>query len=1133
MANKRLNIRGGLNIKASLSSGAGDPVLTRDNASTEVGSIPPVDTSSYLSSSLTAGQIYVGNNSNIAEARIVTGDITLNSLGTMDINNGSILNQHVANNAGILYSKLILTGGIVNSDINTGAAIDRTKIANGNPNRIVINNGSGVMSDNPAITINRVIVSDNNGLPIASGTTTTVLGYLDISSSLTALLADKLSFSGAISPNEGDLIQYSGGSWINLGIGMSGTVLTSDGTNASWQPGVSNGLPPNGTTGQYLRKVDNTSYNTTWDTLTVSKITDLTASAAELNILDGVTVINTEINFLSGVTSNVQVQLNNKLGRSLPLGYLFLGDAGGIAAAFAPGSDGQVLTSSGGIPSWQTPTPPGNVSGVAPSTDNAIVRWNGIGALSIQNSGIIIDDSNNVTGVVSLSSGQVDILNQAALRLHETGSTNYVGIRASSVMSADYTITLPAAAPATNTYLKYDGTNYVWDVASGGGGTVTSVNGTTDRITVSPTTGVTVVDIAATYVGQSSITTLGTITTGVWNGTLIDTAYTEAKVISVTGTTNRITISGTATDPVVNIASNYAGQVTITTLGTVTTGVWHGTAVGAIYGGTDQTSVTTGDLLYGSATNVWSKLAGVATGNVLISGGVATAPSWGKVTSAHVDDTVWKTAGNNIGGTGTIGSTSTQAVNIITDNTTRAVFGATGKISFSNSYNTGGASEGAVEFNQSATHSVASVDSYGMIFNGTVTAGANGQTLIGYLFKPTLNQMIGTYTGISTEMIRVQDSVGNTRFQMFESGSFTASTATNADNAFLFAAAGTGLLRLNSPASLSFGNNTSIKFGRMNELFAFTAVGGSMGAISTIAMTNLNYAFHSSSSWNGATNNSKHFSMRYNWTPTTGSNTITTLAIDPTINQTSAANGTVYGIDYNPTLTSLNGATHYGLLVRPTGALNGFGTGTPTATLHVVGTGLIDSNLRIGTSTDYIEFDRGSSWLRRVNPTVANFTILGDANTAGDGGSIFIQSGGSSVGLGGEIRLIPGTGATGFGRLLLGFNDIAVGESTDTTIPVGFFSSQGNSTTLNGQNIYMQASNAYSISGNGNGGNVTIQSGQRRTSGSGVDGSINIDPRTGFIDLKITATANASVTNTHTAIIKINGVQYRLLLEQV
>lgn len=42
--------------------------------------------------------------------------------------------------------------------------------------------------------------------------------------------------------------------------------------------------------------------------------------------------------------------------------------------------------------------PVGNVIGTGVSTDNAIVRWNGINGNNIQNSGILIDDSDNITG---------------------------------------------------------------------------------------------------------------------------------------------------------------------------------------------------------------------------------------------------------------------------------------------------------------------------------------------------------------------------------------------------------------------------------------------------------------------------------------------------------------------------------------------------------------------------------------------------------------------------------------------------------------------------------------------------------------------------------------------------------------
>lgn len=48
-------------------------------------------------------------------------------------------------------------------------------------------------------------------------------------------------------------------------------------------------------------------------------------------------------------------------------------------------------------------------------------------------------------------------------------------------------------------------------------------------------------------------------------------------------------------------------------------------------------TLATGDILYASAANTLSALAGVATGNALISGGVSTAPAWGKIgISTHV-----------------------------------------------------------------------------------------------------------------------------------------------------------------------------------------------------------------------------------------------------------------------------------------------------------------------------------------------------------------------------------------------------------------------------------------------------------------------------------------------------------------
>ena len=104
-------------------------------------------------------------------------------------------------------------------------------------------------------------------------------------------------------------------------------------------------------------------------------------------------------------------------------------------------------------------------------------------------------------------------------------------------------------------------------------------------------------------------------------------------VESVSGTLNRITSTG-GVNPVIDIDAGYVGQASITTLGTIGTGTWQGTAVGPIYGGTGQTSYLTGDILYASAANTLSKLPAAVNGQVLtLAAGI---PSWATPTTGTV-----------------------------------------------------------------------------------------------------------------------------------------------------------------------------------------------------------------------------------------------------------------------------------------------------------------------------------------------------------------------------------------------------------------------------------------------------------------------------------------------------------------
>lgn len=97
--------------------------------------------------------------------------------------------------------------------------------------------------------------------------------------------------------------------------------------------------------------------------------------------------------------------------------------------------------------------------------------------------------------------------------------------------------------------------------------------------------------------------------------------------ITTTGTSNKIDVSGgTGITPTITISPTYIGQSSITTLGTITTGIWNGTKLSEIYGGTNQSTYTTGDTLYASAANTLSKLAVGSNGQVLtLAAGI---PSW-------------------------------------------------------------------------------------------------------------------------------------------------------------------------------------------------------------------------------------------------------------------------------------------------------------------------------------------------------------------------------------------------------------------------------------------------------------------------------------------------------------------------
>jgi hypothetical protein len=78
------------------------------------------------------------------------------------------------------------------------------------------------------------------------------------------------------------------------------------------------------------------------------------------------------------------------------------------------------------------------------------------------------------------------------------------------------------------------------------------------------------------------------------------------NTINVVGTADKISVSANA----ITIANTYVGQSSITTLGTVSTGTWNGTTIGTAYGGTGLTSIAKGSVLVANSVNTLSALDG-------------------------------------------------------------------------------------------------------------------------------------------------------------------------------------------------------------------------------------------------------------------------------------------------------------------------------------------------------------------------------------------------------------------------------------------------------------------------------------------------------------------------------------------
>jgi hypothetical protein len=190
--------------------------------------------SNKQSTTLTSAHILVGNASNLATDVAVSGDVTINNAGVTAIGASKVTNAMLAGSitAANLVGSDITTVGTITSGTWSGSTIAVNKGGTNsttalNNNRVMKSSGGSIV-EATAITANRALASDANGIPVHTSVTDTELGYVSgVTSAVQTQLDAKVAKSTLTT--KGDTYVATGASTVvRQAIGSNNDVLIAD-----------------------------------------------------------------------------------------------------------------------------------------------------------------------------------------------------------------------------------------------------------------------------------------------------------------------------------------------------------------------------------------------------------------------------------------------------------------------------------------------------------------------------------------------------------------------------------------------------------------------------------------------------------------------------------------------------------------------------------------------------------------------------------------------------------------------------------------------------------------------------------------------------------------------------------------
>lgn len=347
-------------------------------------------------------------------------------------------NIEVRNNLEILTNKRILDSAGTNVEFGDDIHMNSNKVTNlGTPS-----------ASTDAATKGYV---DTYSLLLASGGTIaadlTVTGNLTVSGTTTTINTATLSVADNIVNLNSDFT--SGAPTENAGLQVvrgdsSNVQLRWNETSDSWEAtrdGSTYVKIPN----QALDTTDSPTFATVTYTTLNDGSNSITATAAEINVLDGITATTAELNYVDGVTSSIQTQIDN-----ISSSFTISADSGSNDIF----TTGETLTFTGGTGIDTTVSD----NTITYAIDSTVATLTGTQTLT------------NKTLTSPTVGTNLDLSARAPVQFYDTDSSNYIALRAPSTVASNYTFTLPAQDGTSQQVIVTDGAgNWSFANQSGGG----------------------------------------------------------------------------------------------------------------------------------------------------------------------------------------------------------------------------------------------------------------------------------------------------------------------------------------------------------------------------------------------------------------------------------------------------------------------------------------------------------------------------------------------------------------------------------------------------------------------------------------------------------------------------------------